>query len=94
MSFVAIKMGRLGKQPTDLRRKACYFGDRTLKLNAYLAWNESPLSSDLPVLTRSMQILGHLIAGYGLWCFLFFSLRWWRYSSCSSFPALSSLWLL
>jgi hypothetical protein len=29
MPFVAIKMDRLEKQPTDLRQKAYYFGDRT-----------------------------------------------------------------
>jgi hypothetical protein len=29
MSFVGMKMDRLEKQPTDLRRKPCYFGDRT-----------------------------------------------------------------
>jgi len=30
MCFVAIKMDRLEKQPTDLRQNTCYFGDGTL----------------------------------------------------------------
>jgi hypothetical protein len=40
---------RLEKQPTDLRRKTCYFGDRTLETGHLLEFFRiaSPLHRDL-----------------------------------------------
>src|SRR5258705_9967196 len=40
--FRYARRSRLEKQPTDLRRKTCYFGDRTLVEDSMSAWPKNP----------------------------------------------------